>query len=616
MKKSRIHVLIVDDDATQGNALLQAFQRAGYQATWANTSVKGLTTAQRQEFHCLIVDCMLPKMNGPDLVEEIKAVAVQMPKVFMVSGIYKDKSFIKETMERTGALNFFVKPLDLNDLIGQVDAAFADQLGDDDPPLLALYETDPMTDDDLVRLIAEEGTVHSIHLPMLYKRLQATGLSGELQLVSSVGDVSTILIYQGQIFAVRTPDKDTYFGGLAVGFGFVEPDEVMHALKNPARKMLGQKLIESMSLSPHAIHVILEEQLALRLSQSIQSGVFSLQWTPRPFPAPEYALHPKRFEALLGDWTRSKIDHQWIKANLALWGKYTLQGHTHSHINDAITVDELLSHPDFVDRDDLPYLLRQILMGNAFLGPRGGAQQNFEFLESRLTQLLEDYKTQNYFQVLGVGEKAQALELNKAFHDLREHFDPKNLAADAPPSVMVKCAKVFQQIETAYHTLSDESARTKYLLLEQNKRGHAMLENEPVFRAAILELQNGHAAEAAVRFDELLAKRLPFKDLRAYRIWAGLKVDRRYDAITLDQVPPEERHSAAYHMAKGVYQRGRGQIAKALESYRTAHILDPRMSIARKELEKLRADVEGNRDLMKEVTSVVDALFGKSRRSA
>lgn len=617
MRKSRINVLIVDDDATQGNALLEAFTRAGYAATWCNTAVKALTLAQRQEFHCLIVDCMLPKMNGVDLVEEIKALNVSTPKAFLFSGIFKDKPFMKDAIKRTEALAFFVKPFDMREMLAKVDEAFKSEISNDDPPLLALYASEPMSDTDLLRLIQTETTIHSIHLPILYKRLLNTALSGDLTITSGVGDVNSVLFYNGQIFAVRTPDKDTYFGGLAVGYGFVSPDDVMDALKNPSTKLLGQKLIESMSLSPHAIHVILEEQLALRLSQTMQSGVVSLQWTAKRFPAPDYTLHPLRFEHLLSDWTRSKMDSTWIKAHFSLWGAYTLEGHAHQTITDTSTIDELLGHDDFVDREDLPYMYRQLLLGNATIGSRGGQTRNWEFMEARLSQLLEEFQTANFFQILGVGEKAQALELGKAFRDLSEHYDPKNLPPGTPPSVMVKCTKVFQHIETAFKTLSEDTRRTHYVLVQQNKRSQEILENEPVFRAAIYELQNGHAKEAAKRFQTLIDKKVGFKDLKAYRIWAGIKLDKHYKEITLDQVPPEERHSAPYLMAKGVVHRQRGQIAKALESFRTAHILDPRMNIAQVELEKLRSDLERkgiNREMLREVTTVIENLFGRTSR--
>jgi CheY-like chemotaxis protein len=621
MKRNRIQVLIVDDEAAQGKALEEAFKRQGYSATRCSTSVSALTLAQRQEFHCLIVDCLLPKMNGVDLAEEIQHLAVRKPKVILYSGIYKDRNFVKEASERIQPLAFMTKPFDLEEMIGNVDAAFADELNqDDDPPLLSLYTEQPMSDRELVKLIESEPTIHAFHVPMLLKALQKTRLSGELTLISAVGDVNSIMFYDGRVFSVRTPDRDTYFGGLAVGYGFVSPDDVLEALRNPATKLLGQKLIESMSLSPHAITVIMEEQLALRLSQCVQNSVVSLEWTPHKFSKPDYALNLTRFDGLMDDWIKSKIDLDWIRTAMTAWGNYEIQGQFHAELTGPMTLNELLSNEDFRDTEDLPHLFRQLLYREAWFGLKTDDKEDFTFLEARLNQMLKDFKEQNHFQILGVGEKAHTQEMNRAFADLKAVFDPKILPASCPAPVMVKCTKVFQQIENAYKTLSEDTARAKYLILLQNKRSQSLLENEPVFRAAILELQCGHAKEAAKKFQSLIDRKLEFRDLRAYRIWAGLKTERNYSGMTLDQVPPEERHSPAFMMAKGVFHRNKGQIAKALQSFRTAHILDPRMSIAKHELKDLVQQLEknrsGNRDILREVTSVVENLFGKSRKGA
>jgi len=619
MKRNKINVLIVDDDATQGKALLEAFKRKGYSATWCNKSVSALTLAQRQEFQCLIVDCLLPKMNGVDLTEEILHLSVRKPVVFMISGVYKDKLFIKEATERTGCEAFLVKPLDLENLLERVDHVFASAVeGNDDPPLLRLYTQEPMTDGELVQLIEAEPTIHGFHVPMLLKALQKTRLSGELTLITAVGDVNSITFYDGRVFSVRTPDKDTYFGGLAVGYGFVSPDEVLEALRNPSRKLLGQKLIESFSLSPHAITIIMEEQLALRLSQCVQNEVVSLEWSHHKYSKPDYALNLTRFDGLMDDLIKSKIDLGWIRTAMTAWGAYQIEGQFHTAINEPMTLNDLLSHEDFRDTEDLPYLFRQLLYREAYFGLKTEDGQDYTFLEARLNQMLKDHKEQNYFQILGVGEKSHSQEMNKAFTELKSVFDPQNLPVNCPPAVMVKCTKAFQQLEIAYKTLSEDTSRAKYMILLQNKRSQKLLENEPIFRAAILELQCGHAKEAGKKFQSLLERKLDFRDLRAYRIWAGLKTERNYSGLTLDQVPPEERHSSAFMMAKGVYHRNKGQIQKALEAFRTAHVLDPRLSIAKHELRDLVAQLEknrdGNRHLLKEVTSVVENLLGKGTR--
>lgn len=612
MKRNRLHILIVDDDAAQGKSLIEAFTRAGYQATWCQSSVQALTQVQRTEFHALLVDCMLPKMNGVDLVEEILKMGIAQPKVFLFSGIFKDKKFIKDSIERTGAIEFFDKPLDLQQVLARVEDALRSEALDDEPPLLALYHSEMPSASDLVRLIERESPMSSIHLPVIFRLMQKTQLTGEMTLINAVGDMNTISFWEGKIFAVRTPDKESFFGGLAVSFGFVSPDDVMEALKSPSKGLIGQKLIQSFALSPHAIHVIMEEQLALRLSQTLHGGVVSLQWTAKKYATPDFALNPVRYESLATDWVHSKLTLDEIRSQLLLWGTFHLQGDFHGELADEMSINDLLSHEKFKDKRDLAYLFNNMIKGKATIGARGEETRNFAFLEGRLDKLLQDYKEQNYFQILGVGEKAQTNELNKAYAELKEYFDPENLPKDCPPSLLVKCSKVFQQIQEAFNTLSDDIRRNTYVLQQQNRRAQEMLEFEPVFRAAILELQDGQAREAGKKFQSLLDRKLEFRDLKSYRIWAGLKCDRNYKDITLDQVPPEERHSAPYMMARGVYLKTRRQYQKALEAFRSAHVLDPRLTAAKSEVKKLIAEAgKSNKHILSEVTSVVENLFGK-----
>jgi ActR/RegA family two-component response regulator/curved DNA-binding protein CbpA len=617
MRLHQSHVLIVDDDATYGKALSEALTRAGLKTTLCNSSAQALIASQRQEFQCMIVDCMLPKMNGVDLVQEIGKLTLNKYNVFMISGIFKDRGFIKETVEKTGALNFFIKPLDLKEVVAAVQSSIPDE-GDanDESPLLSIYSEAKMTDEELTDLIERQSAMASFHLPMIYRRLQQSSLNGELTLISSQGETFALDLHEGRVFNVRTPDKDSYFGGLAVGFGFVTPEQVLEGLQNPARKLLGQKLIESLSLSPHAIHVIMEEQLALRLSQTLVNGVVSMRWVAKKFPTPDYAMNPFRLETLVDEWSTSKVSAQWIKSNLLLWGSRRLEGNYHQTITDATTLDDLLARPTLAESSDLPYLYRQLMNGQAFIGGPGEDTRNFAFLEHRLERLLHDYKTQNHFQILGVSEKAQGSEIKKAFHDLKVFFDPAKLPPDSPPTVILKCTKVFQQIEQAFKILSDDVERGRYLVGLQSKRGQEILENEPIYRAAILELQGGQAAQAAKKLQTLIDKKLDFKDLRSYRIWAGINVDRTYADLTLDMIPPEERHSAAYMMAKGVYYKSRGQFHRALESFRSAHVLDPRLSIAKSELEQLAAELErkgAQKTLIRDVATVMENFFGRKR---
>ncbi len=618
MIKSRINVLIIEDDLTQGRALLEAFKRDGYSAVLVDSTVKALAVTQRTEFQCMIVDCMLPTMNGVDLILEILPTLPHSPKIFLVTGIYKDRKFIKEAMARTKAESFFIKPFKVEDLLAQMEEVFAESEDPERPTAIGLYGADLMIDHELVGLMAKESTLHAFHLPKLYQCIQDTKLSGALTLISAIGEISSVGFFEGRVFSVKTPDKESFFGGIAVSQGFVSPEEVLEALKHPDGKLLGEKLIASMTLSPHAIQVILEEQLALRLSQTIRNDVVTLQWETQKPAKPKHTLASKRLDHLIEDWLESKITPDWLKSTLMQWGAYLLEGEYHPRIHGSFTIGEVFGDLGFQLDKDLVPMFRALIKNLASIGARGDSSQDFTFLESRLDKMAEDFQHQNYFQFLGVGEKAQQREVSKAFEGFKESFNPESLPAACPPEVVVKCNSVFVMLQKAYDTLSNEVERQRYLNLLQSRRSQEMLDAEPIFRAAITEVTSGHAKDAAKKFQALIDRKLEFKDLRAYRIWAGIKCDRTYSAIRLDQIPPEERHSAPYMMAKGVFYRRNGQYKKALDSFRTAHILDPRLEIARHELKQLGSELQKkkaqNREMFNEVTSVFENLFGRSAR--
>jgi len=616
MNKSRINILVVEDDATQGKALEEAFKRAGYNVVLKDSSMGALTQAQHMEFHGMVVDCMLPKMNGVDLVEEILKIVPHKPKIFMVSGIYKDRKFIQDALEKTKAESFFIKPYDLEALVTGLETQLATLVEPERPPVLQLYGADSLDNKELTSLIEQESTLHAFHLIKLYQRIQETKLTGELNLTSAIGDFSTVSFFEGQVFAVKTPNKESFFGSLAISKGFVSPEEVLEALNTPSQKMLGQKLIDAMSLSPHAIQIILTEQLALRLSQTVQDDVVSLQWDPKQFLAPADILEREHFDNLQADWLNSKVTPDWVHSTMMVWGAFQLDGRYHHSLKGPQTVEKILNNKQFDSDQDLLPLFRALVNGEAFMGSRVEEKPDFTFLASRLDHLTDNMKSQNYFQFLSVGEKAHQREISRSFDALRTTFDPKNLPPECPPDIVTKATRVFAFAQKAYKTLSNEADRTNYMKTLRTKRTEEALEMEPIYHAAILELQSGHPGPASLKFQTLLDRKIEFRDLRAYRIWAGLKCDKKYNELRLDQIPPEERHSAAFMMAKGVFLRTQKQYRKALEAFRTAHILDPRLNIAKYELQKLASDLEkssSNREMAREVTAIVEGLLGKSK---
>ena len=120
MQKSEVRVLIVEDDSTVGTSLTEAFSRAGYKATHVSRPTDALSQVKLQSINAVLIDCMLPQMNGRELAKAIRKEAPET-SIYLMSGVYKDKSFAREAMQESGALGFFTKPFDLPNVIKQVE---------------------------------------------------------------------------------------------------------------------------------------------------------------------------------------------------------------------------------------------------------------------------------------------------------------------------------------------------------------------------------------------------------------------------------------------------------------------------------------------------------------
>jgi len=186
-------------------------------------------------------------------------------------------------------------------------------------------------------------------------------------------------------------------------------------------------------------------------------------------------------------------------------------------------------------------------------------------------------------------------EINKAIRHMKEAFDPSQLPVDCPATLLEKCRSVFNQIERIKDTLSNDRERKKYMDSLQGNRRREKLEAEPQFLTAVRDLLNGNHHEAVTKLQSLVDRRMDFRDLQSYYLWASIKCNRNHGNIRFDEVPPEERNSPAYMMAKGIYYRAVGRFAKAIECFRSAHKLNPHLKMANREFQSLLKELDQNR---------------------
>ena len=114
-----MRILLVEDDTETANYVTQGLREAGHAITVARDGREGLFQASGQEWDLLVVDRMLPGLDGLSLVRTVRTGGVQTPVLFLTTlgGIDDRVNGLN-----AGADDYLVKPFAFSELLARVAA--------------------------------------------------------------------------------------------------------------------------------------------------------------------------------------------------------------------------------------------------------------------------------------------------------------------------------------------------------------------------------------------------------------------------------------------------------------------------------------------------------------
>lgn len=113
-------ILLVDDDATVLDLVRETLEGCGYSIDTATNSQDALAKVREGGYAMIIVDLLLPDMNGFILAQEVKRINPNLAdRILFISGIL----FGQSTVDHLGSIGagFLSKPFQLESLIEAVD---------------------------------------------------------------------------------------------------------------------------------------------------------------------------------------------------------------------------------------------------------------------------------------------------------------------------------------------------------------------------------------------------------------------------------------------------------------------------------------------------------------
>ncbi|HEY7424524.1 MAG TPA: response regulator transcription factor [Gemmataceae bacterium] len=115
-----MQLLIIEDDPVVGRALRQGFGEADLSCEWVRDGEDGLELARRQPFDAIILDLLLPKRNGLEVLHAIRAAGLRMPVVLLTALGSVHECGTDLTAEANEYL--LVKPFAFSELLARVKA--------------------------------------------------------------------------------------------------------------------------------------------------------------------------------------------------------------------------------------------------------------------------------------------------------------------------------------------------------------------------------------------------------------------------------------------------------------------------------------------------------------
>ncbi len=112
-------ILLIDDDQALSELLSEYLNEEGLQTSVAFTGLTGLTMAQTQEFDLIVLDIMLPEMNGIEVLKQLRHEENTTPILMLTA---KGDDLDRILGLELGADDYVPKPCNPRELLARIKA--------------------------------------------------------------------------------------------------------------------------------------------------------------------------------------------------------------------------------------------------------------------------------------------------------------------------------------------------------------------------------------------------------------------------------------------------------------------------------------------------------------
>lgn len=114
-----MRILIVEDDAAVAAFVRQGLREASYAVDWASDGVEGLHLASTESYDAIVLDLMLPRMDGLTLLRSLRSQKTDTPIICLTA-----RDAVNDRVEglNAGADDYLAKPFSFAELQARINA--------------------------------------------------------------------------------------------------------------------------------------------------------------------------------------------------------------------------------------------------------------------------------------------------------------------------------------------------------------------------------------------------------------------------------------------------------------------------------------------------------------
>jgi DNA-binding response OmpR family regulator len=112
-------ILIIEDEEDLVKGLKLNLADEGYEVDWASDGAEGLRKALEERHDLIILDIMLPEMNGLDVCRELRQQKIGIPIIMLTA---KGEEIDKVVGLEIGADDYMTKPFSIRELLARIKA--------------------------------------------------------------------------------------------------------------------------------------------------------------------------------------------------------------------------------------------------------------------------------------------------------------------------------------------------------------------------------------------------------------------------------------------------------------------------------------------------------------